>query len=261
VWLCARRVDDVDDRWLVTGRGVGPSGLPWVMDMVEARADAEVMFLAAARRLGPHHRRGWVSRTDREVGDTQDALAVDELLLSSRGLAERGGGESVDLAQGALRQFAQGAEGIVGEEGRVGAGSRKAEADVIGGVIDGGPGDEEAVVDACEQRAMGAPRQARFQLGQADQDQRQQSPGVSPQGGIWVGGIRRAQPGGVAAHLGHAPRPRGGRGIGRCICVVARIVWSIHIQFRARSVTMVEAIPTILGVLISRFLAESGTVS
>ena len=123
--------------------------------------------MAGGLRRCPSRRRGGSNRAtggDRSVeaserfGDTQDALAVDELPLSSCGLAERGGGEAIDLTQGALRQLVQGGERIVGEQGAVGAGSREAEADVLGSVIDGGRGDEEAVVDAGEQRAMGPAR-------------------------------------------------------------------------------------------------------
>src|SRR5580692_10999008 len=86
-------------------------------------------------------------------GDAEDNVPVDELLLSSSGLAERGGGEAVDLPQGPLGKLVQRLEGIVGEEGPLRPGGGESIPDVLGGVVDGGRGDEEAVMDACKQGA------------------------------------------------------------------------------------------------------------
>ncbi len=80
------------------------------------------------------------------LGDAGDDLALDELLLTARRLAESGGGEAVDLAQGPQRHFVQGREGVVGEQGALAPRGVEAETDVLGRVGDGGGGDEEAVV-------------------------------------------------------------------------------------------------------------------
>lgn len=112
------------------------------------------------------------------VGDAGDHIAVDELLLSSSGVAESGGGEAVDLAQRALGQLVQDGESVIGEQVALTAGGAETEADVLGRVGDGGRGEQEAVMDAREQRAMGASGEVGFELGEADEDQREQGFGV-----------------------------------------------------------------------------------
>lgn len=88
------------------------------------------------------------------LGDADDGLPVDELLLAACCLAQGGGGEPVDLAQRSLGQLVEGGERVVGEERSVGTGRSEAVAEVLGRIVEGGGREEEAVVDAGEQRAM-----------------------------------------------------------------------------------------------------------
>ncbi len=64
----------------------------------------------------------------------------------------------------------EGREGVVGEEVAVGAAVAEAEADVLSRVLQARGLNEEAVVDAGQQRAMGSCREAWLELGQAHED-------------------------------------------------------------------------------------------
>ncbi len=108
------------------------------------------------------------------LGDAGDDLTLDELLLTTSGLAEGGGGEAVDLAQGALRLLVQSREGVIGEQGALAAGGVEAETDVLCRVRHSGGGDQEAVVNAGEQGPVGPSREVGFELGEADEDERQE---------------------------------------------------------------------------------------
>lgn len=68
----------------------------------------------------------------------------------------------------------QGDDGVVGEEGALAGDRAEAEPDVLGGVLHRCRGDEEAVVDAREQRAMRASTEVGLELGQSDEDEREQ---------------------------------------------------------------------------------------
>ena len=60
-------------------------------------------------------RRSSSVEADEGLAGTEDELAVNELLLSARGVAEGGVGQAVDLAQGALGELMQRGEGVVGK--------------------------------------------------------------------------------------------------------------------------------------------------
>ena len=63
-------------------------------------------------------RRSSSVEADEGLAGTEDELAVNELLLSARGVAEGGVGQAVDLAQGALGELMQRGEGVVGKRSR-----------------------------------------------------------------------------------------------------------------------------------------------
>ena len=115
------------------------------------------MGLAAA--AGMRAAGGRVSfEADEGFGDARDDFAVDELLLATGGFSKSGGGEPVDLAQRSLALLVQRGKRVVGEERALDAGRGEAVADVLGGVRHRRRREQEAVVDAGEQRAMRAPR-------------------------------------------------------------------------------------------------------
>ena len=58
-----------------------------------------------------------------EVDDAGDDVALDELLLAARGLAEGGGGEAVDFAETSVGGLVKHGEGVAGEELAIAAGS------------------------------------------------------------------------------------------------------------------------------------------
>src|SRR6202789_2290639 len=112
------------------------------------------------------------------LADAEDELAVDELLLAAGCVAESGAGQAIDLAQGALGQLMERGEGVVGEEVVFASCMAEAEADVLGGVGDRRGREQEAVMDAREQRAVCPTREVLLQLGETDEDERQESLGV-----------------------------------------------------------------------------------
>src|SRR6185437_8135431 len=100
------------------------------------------------------------------------------LLLAAGSVPQSGGGEAVDLAQGALGQFVESGEGVIGEEVAFAADEAEPVADVLGGVGHGGGGEQEAVVDAGEQGAVSAAGEVLLQLGESDEDEREQCPRI-----------------------------------------------------------------------------------
>ena len=128
---------------------------------------------------GPRRRRGVYAEDDargllvahQHLRRAHDEVPVDELLLPARGVAQAHRGDAVDLSERALRAGVQLGKGIVGEE-RVGrAGGAEAVAHVLGGVFDACAIDQEAMVDAREQRPIRAPGEVALELWQADEDE------------------------------------------------------------------------------------------
>ena len=135
--------------------------------------------------LGDGHRAGWSAIAFAGVGldDARDDVALDKLTLLAGGLAEGGGGEAIEIAHGA--------GGLVEEHRRVeredlavAAGAAHAQAEVLGGVVGSERRDLEAVVEARVQRAVATEAEAVAELGEADEDEREERaavPGVVEQ--------------------------------------------------------------------------------
>src|ERR1035438_7490394 len=139
--MCARRLDDGTKRWIGDGhRGrleafrrdghrEGASRAPCAMAIPGRRSGAGVRSLEADERLG----------------DAENGVSVDEVLLAPGGVAQGGGGNAIDLAQGPLRMLVERRERVIGEDGAVAAGSVEPESNVLGRVLDGGGGGQEAM--------------------------------------------------------------------------------------------------------------------
>ena len=94
------------------------------------------------------------------------------------------GGEAVEVAHRAERGLVEQHDGVGGEHLAVAAGAMQAHAQVLGGVVGRERGDLEPVMDARVQRAIAAQREPLAQLGQPDEDEREQRaavPGVVEQ--------------------------------------------------------------------------------
>ena len=112
------------------------------------------------------------------LDDAGDDVALDELALLPGGLAQGGGGEAVEIAHGAGGGLVQQGDGVGGEELAVAAGVAEAEAEVLGGVVGGEGLDLEAVMEARVERAVAAQGEAIAELGEADEDEREQRAAV-----------------------------------------------------------------------------------
>src|ERR1044071_2129823 len=126
------------------------------------------------------------------LDDARDDVALDELALLARGLAERGGGEAVEVAHGADGGLVEQHGGIGGEDLSGAASALEAHAQILGGVLGRQRADFEAMVDARVQRAIAAQREPLAKLGQSDEDQREQRatvPGVVEQDMQMVEGV------------------------------------------------------------------------
>ena len=69
------------------------------------------------------------------VDDATEDVTLDELLLSPRGLLERGGGEAVDVAQGTRGGLVQHRHCVGPEQLAVAASALQAYAQILGGVL------------------------------------------------------------------------------------------------------------------------------
>src|SRR3954469_6609915 len=121
-----------------------------------------------ARRAGAA---GRVGRAESSVtlpgvglDDANDDVALDELALLACGLAERGGGEAVEVAHGADGGLVEQHGGVGGEDLAGAAGAFEAHAEVLGGVIRGERADFEPVMNTGVQRAIAAEREALAKL-------------------------------------------------------------------------------------------------
>jgi hypothetical protein len=115
---------------------------------------------------------------DERLGDAENGVSVDEVLLAPGGVAQGGGGNAIDLAQGPLRMLVERRERVIGEDGAVAAGSVEPESNVLGRVLDGGGGEQEAMVNAGEHGAMRASGEVGLELWEADEDEGQEGLGV-----------------------------------------------------------------------------------
>src|SRR5262245_30752974 len=112
------------------------------------------------------------------LDDADGDVALDEPALAAGGLAEGCGGEAVEVAHGTSGRLVEEGDGVGGEELAVAAGAAEAHADVLGGVVGRERRDLEAMVQARVQRAIAPQRQPVAQLGEADEDQAEQSAAV-----------------------------------------------------------------------------------
>jgi hypothetical protein len=69
------------------------------------------------------------------LGDASDDVVVDELFLTAGSVPQGCGGEPVYFAERTLREFMQGRQRVVGEEGAFGAGGGKPKAHVFSGIF------------------------------------------------------------------------------------------------------------------------------
>ena len=99
------------------------------------------------------------------LDDAGDDVALDEIALLARGLAEGGGGEAVEVAHGAGGGLVEQRGGVGGEELAIAADAAQPHAQVLGGVVGRERGDLEAVVDTRVQRTAAAEREAVAELG------------------------------------------------------------------------------------------------
>ena len=99
------------------------------------------------------------------LDDAGDDVALDELALLLGGLAERGGGEAVDVPHGAEGGLVQQADRVGGKQLALAAGALQAEAEILGGVLGDEGLDLEAVMDARVQRAIAPQGKAIAELG------------------------------------------------------------------------------------------------
>src|ERR1044071_7746994 len=152
-----------------------------------------------ARRVRRAGAAGQVGRAGSSVAlpgigldDARDDVALDELALLARGLAERGGGEAVDAAHGTDSSLVEQHGGIGGEDLASAAGALEAHAQILGRVLGRQRADFEAMVDARVQRAIAAQCEPLAKLGQSDEDEREQRaavPGVVEQDVQMVEGV------------------------------------------------------------------------
>lgn len=112
------------------------------------------------------------------LDDAGDDVALDELALLLGGLAERRGGEAVNVPHGAEGGLVQQADRVGGKQLAFAAGATQAEAEVLGSVIGDKGLDLEAVIDAGVQRAVAPQGEAVAELGQPDEDEREQRAAV-----------------------------------------------------------------------------------
>ena len=103
-------------------------------------------------------------RTTVGVDDAGEDVAFDELLLAAGGLAERCGGEAVDVTKRAVGGLVHHGQAVGGEELPLAAGALEAVADVLAGVLGGERLDGEPVGDARVERAVVAQLQPRLEL-------------------------------------------------------------------------------------------------
>src|ERR1041384_4629675 len=88
--------------------------------------------------------------------DAGDDVALDKLSLLLGGLAERSGGEAVDVPHGAEGGLVKQADGVGGKQLALAAGALQTEAEVLGGVLGDERFDLEAVMDPRVERAIAA---------------------------------------------------------------------------------------------------------
>jgi hypothetical protein len=112
------------------------------------------------------------------LDDAGDDVALDELALLLGGLAERRGGKAVDVPHGTEGGLVEQADRLGGKQLALAAGALQTEAKVLGGVLGDERLDLEAVMDARVQRAVAPQGKAVAELGQADEDEREQRAAV-----------------------------------------------------------------------------------
>ena len=123
--VCARRLDDGLKRRVGDGHRVLARGRPRDGHRGGTSRAPRAMAIPV-RRVAPES-----LEADERLGDAEDGVSVDEILLSPGGFAQGGGGDAVNLAQGPLGVLVEGRERVVGEDGPVGR-RREPESDVLG---------------------------------------------------------------------------------------------------------------------------------
>lgn len=88
------------------------------------------------------------------LDDAGDDVALDELSLLLGGLAERSGGETVDVPHGAEGGLVKQADGVGGKQLALAASALQAEAEILGGVLGDQGFDLEAMVNPRVERAV-----------------------------------------------------------------------------------------------------------
>jgi hypothetical protein len=103
-----------------------------------------------------------------------DDVALDKLALATRTVSERVVGDAVDVVQGSRSGLVNHGGCVRGEKLLGGAGGEEARANVLGGVVRRERLDAEPVGKAGVERAASAHEKALVEVGQADQDEREQ---------------------------------------------------------------------------------------
>ena len=99
------------------------------------------------------------------LDDASDDVALDEFALLLGGLAERCGGEAIDVPHGAEGGLVQQADRVGGKQLALAASATQAEAEVLSSVVGDEGLDLEAVMDARVQRAIAPQGEAVAELG------------------------------------------------------------------------------------------------
>ncbi len=112
------------------------------------------------------------------LDDSGNDVALDELALAACGLSESTGGETIEVAHGAGSGLVEQDDSVGGEYLAGTARARQSHAEVLAAVVWGQRTDLEAVVEARVERAIASERQALAELGEPDEDERQERAAV-----------------------------------------------------------------------------------
>lgn len=107
------------------------------------------------------------------VDDAHHGVALDELPLSPPGVAQGGLGEAVEVAQ-AVGCLVQHRERVFGEDVTIAADESEAVSQVVCGIVGARRVEVQAVLNPRVERPLMTARQALFQLGQTDEEERQE---------------------------------------------------------------------------------------
>ena len=105
-------------------------------------------------------------------------ISLDEFFLFSSGRAQGSSRESVGIAQGTGCGLVQDGEGIGREDVLGGADASEASTQVIGGVVGGERANAKTMRESGVQGSVSSKSKSVFEVGQADEYERQQGFGV-----------------------------------------------------------------------------------